>query len=122
MCDDDDGAPAHDVAHIRLDDLFALIIERARRLVEYQDARLRRERTRNRNALALAAGEVGATLLDLGIIAERQLGDEFISTCKARDRDDLRAAHGRNRERDVLVMVRLNSMFSCSTTPIWRRS
>src|SRR5262245_19906320 len=78
MRDDDDSAPTHDVAHVRLDDLLALIIERARRLVEYQDARLPRERARNRDALALTAGEVGTALLDLCVVAERQLGDEFI--------------------------------------------
>src|ERR1700758_2353461 len=40
MRDDEDRAPAHDRLHVLLDDALALVIKRACRLVEDQDARL----------------------------------------------------------------------------------
>ena len=53
--DDDHGAVLHDLAHVVLDDPLALIIERARRLVEDQDARIGGKRARDGDALALPA-------------------------------------------------------------------
>ena len=43
--------------HVLLDDALALIIERAGRLVEDQDARIDDQRAGDRDALALPAGE-----------------------------------------------------------------
>jgi hypothetical protein len=45
-----------------LDDALALVVERAGGLVEDQDARPGGERAGDGDALALAAGQVGATL------------------------------------------------------------
>ena len=53
--DHDDGAALHDLPHIVLDDALALVIERARRLVEDQDARIGGERARDRDPLTLPA-------------------------------------------------------------------
>ena len=62
-----------DVAHVALDDALALVVERAGRLVEDQDRRIGGERAGDGDALALAAGKVGAALLDHRVIALRQL-------------------------------------------------
>ena len=53
MSDDDDGASARDRAHVLLYDTFALIVERRRRFVENQNARIGRERAGNRDSLTL---------------------------------------------------------------------
>src|SRR5580658_9150829 len=44
MRDDDDRPPSHDLAHVLVDDPFALVVEGARRLVEDQDSRIGDER------------------------------------------------------------------------------
>src|SRR6185369_6758952 len=103
VCDDDDGAAAHDLPHVVLDYQLALVIERAGRFVEYKDARLGRQSAGDGDALALAAGKVGAALLDHGVVAERQLGNELVGTGEPRHGDDLGAVHGGIGERDVVV-------------------
>ena len=90
-------------AHVVLDDALALVVERAGRLVEDQDARVGGERAGDGDALALAAGEVGAALLDHRVVAVRQLGDELVGAGEPRHRDHLRARHGGIGERDVVV-------------------
>jgi hypothetical protein len=57
MGDDQHGAALRDLAHVLLDDALALIVERAGRLVEDQDARIGDERARDGDALTLPAGE-----------------------------------------------------------------
>src|SRR5579859_2169726 len=64
MRNNDDSAVLNDAIHVVLDDPLAFVVEGARRLVEYKDARVRCERTGDRETLALAAGEIGAALLD----------------------------------------------------------
>src|SRR6266536_329709 len=54
VCDHKHGTPFDDAAHVVLDDPLALVIERARRLVEDQDARVRDQRPGDGDALALA--------------------------------------------------------------------
>ena len=56
--DDEHRAPLGDLAHVLLDDALALVIERARRLVEDQDARIGDQRARDGDALALAARQL----------------------------------------------------------------
>ena len=67
--DDEDGAPFGDLLHVVLDDALALVVERARRLVENQDARIADERARYGDALALAAGKRRAALADDRVVA-----------------------------------------------------
>jgi hypothetical protein len=55
--DDEDGAALRDPAHILLDDALTLVIERAGRLVEDEDARVGDEGAGDGDALALPAGE-----------------------------------------------------------------
>ncbi len=64
--------------HVLLDDALAFIIERAGRLIEYEDARVHDERPRNGDALALPAGEVRAALADMRVVALRQFEDKFM--------------------------------------------
>jgi len=69
--DDEYGAALNDMLHILLDDTLALIIERARGLVENKDARVHDQRPSNGDALALAAGEAAAALTYIGVITLR---------------------------------------------------
>src|SRR6516165_10899092 len=55
MCNDEDGAAFGKPRHVLLDDPLALIVERARRFVEDQDARVGNESARDGQTLALAA-------------------------------------------------------------------
>jgi len=103
MGDDDHRAPLDDLEHVLLDEALALVVERARGLVEDEDRRVDRQRARDGDALALAAGEIDAALLDERVIAVAQAADELVGAGEARHGDDLRAAHAGIGERDVLV-------------------
>jgi hypothetical protein len=70
-----------------LDDALAFV-ERARRFIENEHARLADERASDGNALALAAGQAGAALADDGVIGLRQLEDELVRSRKLRGVDD----------------------------------
>src|ERR1700719_3972633 len=60
MGDDQHGAVLRDLAHVLLDDALALVIERAGRLVEDQDARIGDEGAGDGDALALPARQARA--------------------------------------------------------------
>ena len=51
-----------------LDERLALAVEAGRRFVEYQDARIRQNRPRDRDALPLPARELHAALADDGVV------------------------------------------------------
>src|SRR5260221_7187266 len=70
--DDEHRSPAADLLHALLDDALALVIERARRLVENEDARIGDERARDRQPLLLAAREAAAALADDRVVAARR--------------------------------------------------
>ena len=53
-------------------------VDRCGRVVEDQDARVDRERARDRDALPLAAGERDPALADHGVVALRQPLDELV--------------------------------------------
>ena len=101
--DDDDRATLDDAAHVALDDPLALVVERRRRLVENENARIGRERAGDGDALSLPAGEVGAALLDQCVVAFGELVDELVGAGEPGDLDDARARHRRIGEGDVLV-------------------
>src|SRR5882672_945377 len=89
--------------HVVLDHALGFIIERAGRLVEDQDARIREQGSRDRDALALAARKIRAVLFDDGLVPERQLEDKFVRAGELRrfnDDFDRRTGIG---ERDVLA-------------------
>ena len=86
-----------------LNDALAFVIERTRRLVEDQDARVGRERAGNRDALTLASGERRAPLADDRVVTLGQLENEFVRARKRRSRDDALHWHRRVGKRDVLA-------------------
>ena len=65
--DDEHRAAMHNPLHVVLNDALAFIIERAGGFIENQDARIHDQRARNGDALALAAGKVGAALADTSV-------------------------------------------------------
>ena len=87
--DDDHGAPGDQLAQVVEEDRLGLRVEGAGRLVQDQDARLRQQRAGDRQALLLAAGEVGAVLLQQGVVALGQALDELVGPGDAGGGDDL---------------------------------
>src|SRR5262249_59609048 len=85
--DDDDGPPFRDFLHVLVDDPLALVIERARRFVENQDAWVADQRARDGDALALASREGRATLADDGVVTERKLENEIVRASELRRGD-----------------------------------
>jgi hypothetical protein len=61
---DEDGPVRCDLLHVLLNGPLALIVERARRFVEDEDARVGDEGPGYRDALPLAAGEARSALAD----------------------------------------------------------
>src|SRR6202048_5288647 len=78
--DDEDGAALGDLAHVLLDDALALVVERARGLIEDQDAWVGHQGAGNGDALALPAGERSAALAHGRVVALGQLQDEVMGT------------------------------------------
>src|SRR5215471_6166821 len=72
---DDDGTAFGDPQKVGIDDRLAFGIQRARRLVEDQDARIAEQRTGDSQALPLPAGQVRGALLNKGFVAARQIFD-----------------------------------------------
>ena len=77
-------------------------VDRRRRLVEDEDARIGEERARERDELPLAERELEAALADLGVVAVRQLGDEAVGADSRRGGLDLGPGGARTAERDVV--------------------
>ena len=86
--DDDEGAAFGDPQQIGVDDRFAFGVECARRLVQDQDPRVPEQRPSNGQALTLAPREIGRTLLDEGVVAARQVLDEFFRAGEPGGMDD----------------------------------
>ena len=70
--DDDGRAAAHQRVHGVLDQGLRLAVETRGRLIEDQDRRIGQEGARDRDPLALAAGELHAALADQRGVALRQ--------------------------------------------------
>ena len=66
------GAALHQPLERRLHQRLALGVERRGRLVEQQERRVAQDRARDRDALALAAGQRHAALADRRVVALRQ--------------------------------------------------
>ena len=65
---------------------FALAVETRRRLVENENARIGEDRARDRDALALAAGELDAAFADDRVVALLEPVDELVAVRDARRR------------------------------------
>jgi hypothetical protein len=69
--DDQGRPPDHQAIERGLDRRLVLGVDRRQRFVEQQDRRVAQQRARDREALALAAGEPHAAFADRGIPALR---------------------------------------------------
>ncbi len=88
MGDDDGGAVLAEMLDRLLHLLFGLRIQSRGGLVEQDDRRVLDQRARHRDALPLAAGELGAVLADRGVVAEREAHDELMGAGGLRGLDD----------------------------------
>lgn len=79
MRDDDDRFSLHQPLKRFLDQIFVLRIAEGRRLVQHNDRRIFDDGAGNRDALALAAGEMDPFRADHGVIAVRQFADEIVA-------------------------------------------
>src|SRR5213075_111940 len=75
---DQAGATAEQRLERGLDQLLIARVERARGLVEDQDARVAQDRARDRQALPLAAAQPVAALADQRPVPVGQPGDELV--------------------------------------------
>ena len=73
------------------------------RLVEHEDARVGDQRAGERDELALAGGELGAALADLGVVAVLQRDDEVVGADRPRGVLDLLRRGVDAAERDVVA-------------------
>src|ERR1700730_12639470 len=101
--DDEDGAALGDLAHVLLDDALALVVERARGLIEDQDARGGHQGARNGDTLALPPGERSAPLAHHGVVALGQLPNEVMGAGERGSSDHALHGNGWIDERDVVA-------------------
>ena len=95
-------AAPHQAIHGLEDRGFGLHVDRARGLVEDQERRVLQERARERDALALAAGELHPALPDRRRVAPRQADDEVVRARCLRGPRDVEVARRRAPVGDVL--------------------
>ena len=97
-------------------------VDRGRRVVEDEDPRVDRERSRDRDALALAARERDPALADHRVVALRQLLDELVRLRRSRRALDVlqRQVAAPNAMLSRTDAEKRNG--SCEMTPISRRS
>lgn len=88
VADDEHGASVGDGREVGLDDGFGFGVQGACRLVEDEDGGLGEQGAGDGHALALAAGEVGAALVEGGVVAVGQILDEFVGSGHARGKHD----------------------------------
>src|SRR4030095_16942653 len=94
MGDDEDCAAGADTAQVLLDNMLTFVIERARRLIENQNTRLRNKCTSDREVLALTSGKQSAALSDPGVIALGELNNEVIRAGQLASSDVPSHRHG----------------------------
>ena len=103
VADDDHRAAGRNATEVADEDGLALGVERARGLVEDQDARRGQQRARDRQPLALAARQVAGVFLQQGVVALWQALDELVGAGGLGGGHDLLEAGIGARHRDVLA-------------------
>ena len=78
VCDHEHRAVRHQAVDRLLYEALGLGVEGAGRLVEDQERWIAQQRPRDRDALALPAGEPRAALAQQGVVGLRELGDELV--------------------------------------------
>ena len=117
--DDKHGPRARYLRHILLDDVFALVVERARRFVENEDARVGDQSAGDGDPLPLSSRQAAAALADDGIITLGELENELVRPGQSCGRYDTFGRKGGVLDNAILSRTdRLNRMLSCRTTPI----
>ena len=101
--DNQHGAVAADSIHVRHDGAFRLIIQRARRLIQNQNARIRHQRAGDGDALPLPAGKPRALFTDHGVITLAQLHDEIMRPGQLRRLYHPLQRHPRIRKGDIVA-------------------
>ena len=101
--DDDRSAVLHQRLQRRLNRSLGPRVKRACRLVEKKQPRVTQDRARNRDPLALPAGQADALLADSRVIALPERGDEAVRLGLPRCRDDVRLAGIGPPESDVVA-------------------
>ena len=101
--DDDRRPAAHRLAQAVADLRLGRRVDRRGRVVEDQDSRVDDERARDRDALALAAGERDPALADHGVVALGQRLDELVRLGEPRGALDVVVGRVGPAERDVLA-------------------
>src|SRR5262249_8225684 len=119
--DDYHGPPLRNLLHVLVNDPLALIVERARRLVEDEDARIADQRPGDSDALALAARQACPALADDGVVAERKLEDEVVRPPQLRRGDHPLHGGGRVGERDGVADRATGQDVFLQTEPTCRR-
>ena len=94
--------PSRDLRHVLLNNALALVVERACRLIENQDARVGNQRAGNGDALPLAPGQAAAPLTDDRVIALGELENEVMGAGELCCGDDALGRHGRIGESDIV--------------------
>src|SRR3982751_4657639 len=103
MRDDERRASREQLGHRRLDELFALRVEIARGFIENENLRRYEKRTRDGEALPLAAGQFDTALADDRLVLLRQPLDELVCVRAARRVLDLRVRRAGARVGNVLA-------------------
>ena len=116
--DDEHRAALGDFAHVLLNDPLALVVKRARGLIEDEDTGIANQGTSNSDALALAAGERSASLAHHRVVTLGQLENEVMCPGERGTSNHALHRHCRIDKRNIVAHLRLNNTFSCSTTPI----
>src|SRR5262249_18636255 len=78
MCDDEHGSTARDLRHILLNNALALVVERARRLIENEDARVGNQGAGDGDALPLSPGQAAAPLTNNRVITLGEFEDKVM--------------------------------------------
>src|ERR1700722_2111393 len=88
MGNDKHRPAAGDLGHVLLNDPLTLVVERARRLVEDQDARIGNQRAGDGEALTLACGQAAAAIAHDRVVAFGQFENEVVGPRKLRRSND----------------------------------
>jgi hypothetical protein len=103
MRDNEHGTSLSDTAHVILDDPLALIVKRAGRLIEDQNAGIGDECARDSNRLALATRQAGAALSHHGVVALWEFQNEVVGAGQLRSNDNVFGKRSWISQRDVIV-------------------
>ena len=122
MGDHDRGAPREQAAQAGLDAALGVQVHVGGRLVEHEDARVGDQRAGERDQLALAGGELGAALADLGVVAVWELWDELVGADRGRGLAQCSSPASGRPKAMFSAIVPQNRNASCGTIPICERS